>query len=58
MRRYNGDPKARAQYKNKCTMCHIGKGGGENTYFGEDFADAGHQFTPELKAKYPQYFKK
>ena len=58
MRRYNADPKAKAQYKNKCTICHIGKGGGENTYFGEDFANAGEQFTPELKARYQQYFKK
>ena len=58
MRLYNGDAKAKTQYKNKCTMCHIGKGGGENTNFGEDFADEGHKFTPALKAKYPQFFKK
>jgi cytochrome c len=57
MRRYNADPKAKAEYKNKCTICHIGKGGGENTYFGEAFSDAGEEFTPELRAKYPKYFK-
>lgn len=58
MRRYNVDPKAKAQYKNKCTICHIGKGGEENTTFGFDFADVGHQFTPDLQARYRRYFKK
>jgi hypothetical protein len=57
MRRYNADPGAKAAYKNKCTICHIGKGGAENTSFGEDFAGADYQFTPELKAKYKRYFK-
>ena len=57
MRKYNADPKAKAEYKNKCTICHIGKGGGENTYFGEAFSDAGEEITPELRAKYPKYFK-
>jgi hypothetical protein len=58
MSRYNADKNAKREYKNKCTICHIGRGGGENTYFGEDFADSGYRFTPELKAKYPKYFKK
>lgn len=58
MRRYNAEAKAKPEYKNKCTICHIGKGGGENTYFGEDFANAGEQFTPELRAKYSKFFKK
>ena len=57
MTRYNTDKSAKREYKNKCTICHIGRGGAENTYFGEDFADSGYRFTPELKAKYPKYFK-
>ncbi len=57
MRRYNADPNARAQYKNRCTICHIGRGGAKNTAFGLDFDDAGKQFTPELRAQYPRYFK-
>lgn len=57
MRRYNADKNAKKEYKNKCTMCHIGRGGGENTSFGEDFADSGYQFTPDLIKKYPKYFK-
>jgi hypothetical protein len=57
MRRYNADPYAKAQYKNKCTICHIGRGGAKNTSFGLDFADAGKQFTPELRAQYPRFFK-
>ena len=57
MRRYNADKSAKKEYKNKCTICHIGRGGGENTYFGESFADSGYQFTPDLKKKYPKYFK-
>lgn len=57
MRKFNADPKTRAEYKDKCTICHIGKGGGENTYFGEAFAAAGEEFTPELRAKYPKYFR-
>ncbi len=57
MTRYNADKSAKREYKNKCTICHIGRGGGENTYFGEDFADSGYRFTPELKKKYPKFFK-
>ncbi len=57
MSRYNADKSAKREYKNKCTICHIGRGGAENTYFGEDFADSGYRFTPGLKKKYPKYFK-
>jgi hypothetical protein len=57
MRRYNADPYAKAQYKNKCTICHIGHGGAKNTAFGLDFAEEGKQFTPELRAMYPKFFK-
>ena len=39
MKRYNADKKSKAEYRNKCTICHIGRGGGENTSFGESFAD-------------------
>jgi len=57
MRRYNADPYAKTQYKNKCTICHIGRGGAKNTAFGLDFDEAGKQFTPDLRAQYPRYFK-
>ena len=57
MRRYNADTNAKREYKNKCTICHIGRGGAENTYFGEEFSDSGYRFTPALKRKYPKYFK-
>ena len=57
MRRYNANTSAKKEYKNKCTICHIGRGGAENTSFGLEFADSGYQFTPALKQKYPKYFK-
>lgn len=57
MARYNADRSAKREYKNKCTICHINRGGEENTYFGEDFAGSGYRFTPALKKQYPKYFK-
>lgn len=56
MDRYDADPYARPELKNKCTVCHIGHGGGERTDFGEAFADAGYRITPKLRAKFPEVF--
>jgi hypothetical protein len=56
MDRYNADPFARPELRNKCTVCHIGHGGGERTDFGEAFADAGYRITPKLRAKFPSVF--
>jgi hypothetical protein len=57
MKQYNADKYAKKEFQNNCTVCHIGKGGGENTYLGEDFAAANYRFTAELKAKYPTFFE-
>jgi len=57
MDRYNNDPFAKADLIGKCTVCHIGRGGGERNDFGEAFEDAGYRITPKLRAKFPQLFE-
>ena len=57
MDRYNRDPFAREELKTKCTICHIGRGGGERNDFGDAFEDASYRFTPKLRGKFPQMFK-
>lgn len=55
---YNEDAYSKAKLQDNCSICHLTKtGGGERTYFGEAFDDAGRKFTPELRQKYPQYFE-
>lgn len=58
MDRYNRDPQAKAELKNKCVICHIGRGGGERNDFGEAFEDAGFRITPKLREKFPALFEK
>ena len=57
MDRYNADPYSKAELHGKCTVCHIGKGGGERNDFGEEFEDAGYRITPKLRAKFPDLFE-
>lgn len=56
MDRYNRDPYAKPQWKDKCTLCHIGKGGEQRNDFGDAFEDAGHRITPKLRLKFPKLF--
>ena len=56
MDRYNNDPYSKAELRGKCTVCHIGKGGGERNEFGEAFEDVGYRITPKLRAKFPELF--
>lgn len=58
MDRYNADPYSKAELKGKCTVCHIGRGGGERNDFGEAFEDLGYRITPKLRAKFPELFEK
>jgi len=58
MDRYNNDPYSKAELHGKCTVCHIGKGGGERNDFGEAFEDAGYRITPKLRAKFPELFER
>ena len=58
MDRYNRDPMAKAELHNKCTVCHIGHGGGERNDFGEAFEDAGFRITPKLRAQFPDKFER
>ena len=58
MERYNTDPFTKADLHNKCTVCHIGRGGGELGDFGEAFEDAGFRITPKLRAKFPELFER
>jgi hypothetical protein len=56
MDRYSRDPYARAELSRKCTVCHVGRGGGERNDFGEAFEDAGFRITPKLREKFPALF--
>ena len=56
MDRYNRDPFSKPALRGKCTLCHIGRGGGERNDFGEAFEDAGFRFTPKLREKFPEVF--
>jgi hypothetical protein len=58
MDRYNADPYSKAELRGKCTVCHIGRGGGERNDFGEAFEDAGYRITPKLRAKFPDLFER
>jgi hypothetical protein len=57
MDRYNNDPYSKAELHGKCTLCHLGKGGGERNDFGEAFEDTGYRITPKLRAKFPELFE-
>ena len=57
MDRYNADPYSKASLRNKCTVCHIGHGGGERNDFGEAFEDAGFRITPQLRTRFPDMFE-
>ena len=56
MDRYNRDPYARSEWIDKCTVCHVGRGGAERNEFGEAFEYAGYRITPKLRAKFPKLF--
>jgi hypothetical protein len=58
MDRYNNDPYSKPELRNKCTVCHVGKGGAERNEFGEAFEDAGYRITPKLRAKFPELFQR
>ncbi|MBI1766304.1 MAG: hypothetical protein HYR56_33275 [Acidobacteria bacterium] len=54
---YNADPFAKADLKGKCGTCHLNPaGGGPRNDFGKAFAQAGHQFTAELRQQFPDRF--
>jgi hypothetical protein len=57
MDRYNNDPYSKGELRGKCSVCHIGRGGGERNDFGEAFEDAGYRITPKLRAKFPKLFE-
>ena len=56
MDRYDRDAYAKRSLMGKCTVCHIGRGGGERNDFGEAFEDGGYRITPRLRKKFPQFF--
>jgi hypothetical protein len=58
MDRYNRDARARQELTNKCTICHVGRGGDTRNDFGEAFEDAGYRITPKLREKFPKLFVK
>jgi len=57
MDRYNRDARAKQELINKCTVCHVGRGGDTRNDFGEAFEDAGYRITPKMRAKFPQVFE-
>ena len=58
MDRYDRDAFSRAELRHDCTICHVGRGGGERNDFGEAFEDAGYRITPRLREKFPALFVK
>lgn len=57
MKQYNADPAAKAEFKGKCALCHVNPaGGGARNEFGKAFAQAGHQFTAELRQQFADQF--
>lgn len=56
MDRYDRDPYSKTELRGRCTVCHIGHGGGERNDFGEAFEDAGFRVTPRLREKFPDRF--
>ena len=58
MDRYNRDARARQELTNKCTVCHVGRGGDARNDFGEAFEDAGYRITPKLREMFPKLFVK
>jgi hypothetical protein len=56
MDRYDRDAYSKAELRGRCTVCHIGHGGGERNDFGEAFEDAGFRITPRLRRKFPDKF--
>ena len=57
MDRYDRDPYSKATLRGHCTVCHVGRGGGERNDFGEAFEDAGYRITPRLRQKFPAVFE-
>ena len=57
MDRYDRDPYSKASLRGRCTVCHVGRGGGERNDFGEAFEDAGYRITPKLRRKFPAVFE-
>lgn len=58
MDRYNRDARAKEDLRDKCTVCHVGRGGDMRNDFGEAFADAGYRITPKLREQFPKLFVK
>src|SRR5918912_2423935 len=58
MDRYDRDPYSKATLRGRCTVCHVGRGGGERNDFGEAFEDAGYRITPKLREKFPERFRR
>ena len=56
MDRYDRDEFSRAELRHDCTVCHVGRGGGERNDFGEAFEEAGYRITPKLRKKFPDVF--
>jgi mono/diheme cytochrome c family protein len=54
---YNAHPRAVAQHKDKCVLCHTNaNGSGKLTAFGEKYEHAGLEFTEALIKEYPNLF--
>lgn len=54
---YNAHPRALAQNRDKCVMCHTNaNGSGKLTAFGEKYEHAGLEFTDALIKEYPNLF--
>lgn len=56
MKLYNVNQFAKSERKSDCKICHINERNGENTYFGEAFAESEYEFSKDLRTKYQDLF--
>ena len=57
MKVFNEDKTTKVEYHDSCGVCHVSRlGGGERTYFGDAFDEAGNKITPEMRKKYSNFF--
>lgn len=56
-RMYDEDPQSKPEFHKQCAMCHTDEDDkGKLSDFGKAFQKAEHEFTPEIRKKFPQYF--
>ncbi len=56
MELYDADPMAKADYRGKCSICHVSEDSGLRTDFGKAFIKSGYRITPDLRRSFTDLF--